>query len=366
VIENSIPGASATNTVTFISADNNPESVQLNSVVAVHLSNASYLRFKYLTLGSLSVSGERGVQMINNITDVDFYGCNIYAYNQGTSNILDAYYYGIYNYYYGYYPSISYNTIKSRSSSGSYYGIYSYYYSTIDTMQGNKIYVTASSTAYGMRLYAYHNYNSTYNATGPLIMANKEITLFGGSSTAYGLYLYSSSSYSRYDILNTSINVTNSSTAYGLYINPASTTSYMSSFRNNLVHVNTTGTAYLLYFSSSTYMGTTYWNIDNNNYYRTGTGTTTYYGTTTYTSLAAWQTGSGQDGASVNTAITYMDNSKNLELMSYLGLTCQRLPIWDVMSLSLLMLLCINIRVPHQVFPQAVRFHYTYNYIMQE
>ncbi len=243
-----------------------------------------------------------------------------------SNNILDAYYYGIYNYYYGYYPSISYNTIKSRSSSGSYYGIYSYYYSTIDTMQGNKIYVTASSTAYGMRLYAYHNYNSTYNATGPLIMANKEITLFGGSSTAYGLYLYSSSSYSRYDILNTSINVTNSSTAYGLYINPASTTSYMSSFRNNLVHVNTTGTAYLLYFSSSTYMGTTYWNIDNNNYYRTGTGTTTYYGTTTYTSLAAWQTGSGQDGASVNTAITYMDNSKNLELMSYLGLTCPRIP----------------------------------------
>ena len=82
-----------------------------------------------------------------------------------SNELKDAYYCGIFNYYYGYYPSISYNTITSRAITEDYYnGIYSYRYTTIDSLQGNKISITSSDQVYGMYMAYYQNHNSSYGA----------------------------------------------------------------------------------------------------------------------------------------------------------------------------------------------------------
>ncbi|HON21418.1 MAG TPA: hypothetical protein PLW70_08785, partial [Bacteroidales bacterium] len=256
-----VTGASTTNTITFTSTSDKAEDVSFitKGGVALTLDNTGYFIFKNVTFNG--IVGLSGVEFKNICNDILFYGCNIladptatsstsravsyantsgsgkylnnirfiknivsggyynfylyYPGNSGTemsngstsitidSNILtDAYYYGIYSYYYGYYPSISYNSITSRSTSSTYYGIYTYYYHTILAMVGYRILVNCSSTGYGMRLYYYHNYNTSYGSNGPGLLANNEIVINNGSSTSYGMYVYN---YSRWDIINNSI-----------------------------------------------------------------------------------------------------------------------------------------------------------------
>jgi hypothetical protein len=173
------------------------------------------------------------------------------------NSLRDAYTYGIYNYYYSRYYSISNNTIKSRvNTPSSYYGIYSYYSTTIDTLQNNKIKIENSSTAYGMYFCYYQNYTSSYGAKGPMYIANNEI-IISNSSTAYGFYDGSNSGYSRYDFYHNSIYISNASTAYGLYIYPYSS-SYKYNLLNNNVYLTTSSTGYLIYFGDFTYATTSY------------------------------------------------------------------------------------------------------------
>ena len=240
------------------------------------------------------------------------------------SNVLsNGYYYGIYSYSYGYYPSISYNTITSQIGSSTYMGIYTYNYTTIDSMIGNKITITSSSQGFGMYLYYYQNYSTSYGANGPMFIANNEIRILSSASTSYGMYAYGSSNYSRFDILNNSIYVNGTSTCYGLYWYPYST-SYKSKFINNNVHVNTSGTAYMVNYGSTSYASTSYVTMNYNNYYRTGTGTTTYYGSSSYTSLSSWQSAYSQDMNTSSNTMNYVDLNTNMELSSYTGFTCPR------------------------------------------
>ena len=248
-----IPGASNSHTVTFTSASGNANDVVVGSGgIALSLADAEHLVFKNLTFGDTTDNTTYGVQAMGMCYNIEISECNIYSSitatstsyaavncdNQGQAKYLrevrflnnnirggyygmrmyyicgnsssymssgsvfvdgntisDAYYYGMYLYYYGRFYSISDNTIKSRSTSSAFYGIYSYYYKTVDTMRNNKIHINCSSTAYGMYLYAYQNYSTSYGAQGPMFVANNEI-IISNNTTAYAIYTYGSSSYS--------------------------------------------------------------------------------------------------------------------------------------------------------------------------
>ena len=387
-LSGSVTGASATNKITITSSTGNPNSYTIgtNSNYALYFQNGvNNVLVKDITIGVPNNSTQYyGIYFNMSSTpyvNLEFKGCNINAYSSNSgyaavyysgtssssyyfnnlrfirnnisggyyniflqypagtntnmssrvgvtidSNVLtNAYYAGIYSYYYAYYPSISHNTITSSASGAStYYGIYTYYYTTIDSMIGNKITITTSSQAFGMYLSYYQNYSTSYGASGPMFIANNEIRILSSASTSYGLYAYGSSNYSRFDILNNSIYMNGTSTCYGLYWYPYSS-SYPSKFINNNVHINTSGTAYMVNFGSTSYMSTSYVTMDYNNYYRTGTGTTTYYGSSSYSSLASWKTAYSQDANTNGNTINYADLSTGLEMSSYSGFTCPRI-----------------------------------------
>jgi len=353
-LPNSIPGISKNNTVTFTSASGNANDVVIASTgVALTLVDASHLVFKNITIGDTVDNTTYAVQFIGMCENIEIRECNIYSSitststsytaiycnNNGQSKYLkdvrilnnnirggyynmymyficgnssnnmsaggvsiigntlsDAYNYGIYNYYYGRYYHISNNFIKNRqNATNTFYGIYSYYYTTIDTMQNNRIHITTTSSAYGMQLQYYQNYHTSYGALNPMLVANNELIISGGS-TVYGIYDGSGSSYSRYNFYHNSIYCNTTSTAYGFYIYPYSS-SYKYTVMGNNVYLNTTSTGYMMYFGSTSYMSTSYCTFNFNNYYKPSG--TAYY-SQSYTSLSAWQSGTGHDGNSYN------------------------------------------------------------------
>ena len=56
------------------------------------INTSKYLRFRNLTIGTTSV-GTKGVEFVSGATDIDFYGCNIYAYTAATSSTYAPVYY---------------------------------------------------------------------------------------------------------------------------------------------------------------------------------------------------------------------------------------------------------------------------------
>ncbi|HOF17245.1 MAG TPA: hypothetical protein PLP76_10170, partial [Bacteroidales bacterium] len=374
-LNQNVPGSSTTNTVTFTSFSGNADSVVFAAIndVALTLDGVNNFIFRNVTFNA--ELGTYGVEFKNTCNDVLFYGCNIkadptstsssniavrynnssgsgkylhnvrfiknnisggyynfYLYYPGSGStemsngsasitidsntITDAYYYGIYSYYYGFYPSISYNTITSRSTSGGYYGIYTYYYHTIPLMVGNKINVTCSSTGYGMYMYYYHNYSTSYGSNGPGLLANNEIIINGGG-TKYAMYLYNNS---RWDIINNSIYVGSAAgTTYGIYRYTTSSSYQMNVVNNNIV-IAAAGTTYPIYISSTTYATTAYGVVDYNNYYSNGS----YLGYigSGMTTLAAMK--AYQNTNSVNVLPAYINVANSLELSDYSGILCPR------------------------------------------
>ena len=241
---------------------------------------------------------------------------NKYGVLIDSNQLTNAYYSGIYTYYYGYFKSISYNKITSRIGlTTEFIGIRTYYYTTIDSIKGNIIH----STTYGSGLYLY-NYQNTVSGNSSMKIYNNEIIIEASSGTIYGIY--TSGSNTNFSIINNSIYLSGHTTAYGIswytYYNYTS-----NSFRNNIIHINTDVPAYMFYFSYSSYSSRSYSFFDYNNYYRTGSNTTTYYGSSSYTSLSAWKTSSyNQDVYSTEVFTDFHDVTKSLELNNYAGLTC--------------------------------------------
>ena len=349
-----IAGLSAKRTLTFTSASGNAADVVFvpasASGAAVQLNDgAAHLRFNNVTINA-STTGYYAVNLVGALNDIEFYGCQILGnptttsstyrvvnragsssgskmtdirfikntvnggyygfymyYSQANSTniaeavvgvtidsniISNAYYYGIYSYYYNRYHSISYNTITSRSTSGNYYGMYLYYYNNIDTMQANRVHAIGSSTQYGAYMYYYMNYT---NMTKPVYCANNEFIAHSTSgSTAYATYCYSP--YMRAHLLNNTYRGTsNTGTAYGLYAYASSST-YDVEIKNNICEAVSTGTAYPVYYSGPSYMI-----IDYNNYH-SSTGIVGNVAGSAYNTLAAFQTATAQDSNSTNEA----------------------------------------------------------------
>ena len=227
-------------TLTIRSAAGNRDSVIFTDMYACNLSNTSHVLFEDLSF----IGDVVGVELSGYLENVEFHHCDIscepgathnsyravsYANTSSTINYLnnvrfignnirggyynmylyypaggsaqmsiggvtidsnkfyDAYYTGVYVYYYAYVKSFSHNTITNASNAAIFYGYYGGYYSNIDKFVGNRISLDNSSTSYGCYLYYYQNYSSysTQRAT----FANNEIVA-KGNGVKYGAYFY--------------------------------------------------------------------------------------------------------------------------------------------------------------------------------
>ena len=240
------------------------------------------------------------------------------------NHLSDAYACGIYSNSYGFYHSISYNTITTSTSHSEYNGIFTNNYTSIDSIIGNKIHVNVSGTVYGMRLYKYQNYNLSHGALGPMFIANNEMIIH--CSKCYAFYLYGNTNYSQFDVFHNSVFISGTESCQGLYWYPRDS-NYKASFINNNIHISTPDLAYLFHFGKSDYITSAFAKIDYNNYYRDKNGSVSYYGLgdNNYNSLALWQSASNQDIHSTEIPMSYIDSSSSLALSNYAGLTCPRI-----------------------------------------
>ena len=374
-ISGTVPGASSTNSITVIPENNAQVVIDGGAGTALSLHNSAHWHFRDLTFGNTK-DGIIGVELQGQVEDVSFRHCNIYAsttatttsyyavyypnssgassypvdvefvgnniqggyYNMylyylagGTgnmtassitvdSNILaDAYYYGIYAYYYSHYKSMSHNTITNRKNSTNvYYGIYNYYYSNVDKMEGNRVHVVTTNTAYGIYWYYYKNYASYGGTAGKF--TNNEIMVEGNGGTKYGLYFYLP--YQNWEVSHNSIFAKSTSGAvYGIYAYN-SNTSYNITMKNNLFVTEGTGTNYPIY--AGAYYTSSYMTLDYNNYVSLN-NTNIGYASSLITSLSNWKSSTGMDLHSVSIRPSFIDSTKNYELNDYMPFTCPRL-----------------------------------------
>lgn len=262
VVFDTIPGASAINTITFASttATNTDVTLQFAATLStanyvLKLNGADYLHFEDMTIKSTTLGTygrvveltagasanyfERNIiqsvvstssttagvycaaagldnnnrfignDILNGYYGVYFYGGSSMR-KQGNrfedNNITGWYYYGVYAYYNDS-VRISGNYISNGTNATTNYHIYSYYCDNGTRIERNNIVSNGSGAFYG--IYAYYN-NST--ATGINTIANNFISQSGGSGTAYGLYLY----YSNYlNVVFNSVNIHGGSTTAG-------------------------------------------------------------------------------------------------------------------------------------------------------
>lgn len=345
-INAAIEGMGAFDTLTFMSASGNADSVIIQSSdVAVQLGNVNNIVFKNLsidvTTGSKGIeftgpcenieinscviktnpttnssthaciykASGRGVhhniRIINNILDGGYY--NIYLYG-GTSSTVrgshiifsgnalsNAYYYATY-FYYADFDQLSDNIIRSRTTNtySNFYGL-RMYYCDAPSISRNKIYVPAPiSNVYGM----YIGYCNNSSTAAPVVLSNNEIRI-KSSTSSYALYIISS----RMEVVHNSILALELSNATNIGI-------YISSSTDLQVRNNNLVTAVPIYFTNLNSLGNT-WFFDYNNYYShlgyIG------YATSTITSMSSWRSTTGQDANSVSVYPNFVDTSVNLK-----------------------------------------------------
>ena len=374
-ISGAVPGASSTNTITVIPDQGAKVVIDKSSGTALLIQNSGHWHFRNITFGNTK-DGMTGVELQGQVEDVSFRHCNIYAststsnsgyravsypsssgassypvdlvfvgnniqggyynmylyYPAGSganmplssitvdSNVLtDAYYYGIYAYYYAHYKSMSYNTIINRKNcTNAYYGIYNYYYCTVDKMECNRVHVTTSGTGYGIYWYYYKNYASYGGTAGKF--TNNEIIVEGSGGAKYGLYFYLP--YQSWEVSHNSVFAKSTSGAvYGVYTYN-SNTSYKITFKNNLFVTEGTGTNYPIYTNS--YYDNAYIVLDYNNYVSLNNSNIGYTDALV-TSMSNWKSTTGQDQHSVNVKTDFIDSTKNFELANYMPFVCPKL-----------------------------------------
>jgi parallel beta-helix repeat protein len=328
---NLIQGVSATNTITFVSANNDSTSVIVDAGAnslgnfAARFNAAQYITIEKITLRNTIVTG-RVIDITNASKYITIKGCiiqsspgstsstsagvysgstkddyitlrnnqisggyyGIYLYGVSTSskevgntiegnNIVDFYYYGMYLYYQDSIKVIS-NIVRNASNSGVVYAMYSYY-SDNGRFLKNDFRISGTSSTYIM--YFYYNNNSGGNS----LVANNFVSQSVGTSTVYGLYSYTSSNMNYY---YNSVNITKGSTSgYAFYITGGSNCNLV----NNIL-VNTGG-GYAYYASSTTALSQSNYN----NIYTTGANYA-YWGTAC-ANLTALKAASGKDQNSI-------------------------------------------------------------------
>ncbi|PLW95316.1 MAG: hypothetical protein C0592_00440, partial [Marinilabiliales bacterium] len=338
IVIDTIPGASALNTVTFASETglNTDVILQYQATGAsdnyvVLLNGTDYVGFENMTMRSdsaitygnvITMQGGCNYNTFNNniiegiystsstTRTINCYNDNVDIGNVFSNNEILKGYYGVYfygsstnkksgnkfinntigdYYYYGLYAAyndsvtISGNTLYNSSTAGTNYHLYSYYNDNGTEITGNNIMGTGTSTFYGLYLY-YNNASST----GTNLVANNFISYTGsGTGTAYGLYCY----YTNYtDIYFNSVHIAGGSTSAGRGLYQTGGSGNVNIANNNFVN---TGGGYAYYINTPGVINTS----DFNNYYVTGS--TLAYWSGDRTDLAALQAINFKDTASI-------------------------------------------------------------------
>lgn len=255
---------------------------------AVSTSTSTNYAVVYNSSGSAHMS--HNCQLINNTINngsyaVYWYGSSSTSFetnNTISGNTIDGfYYYGLaFQYQDG--GVIDSNIITSNaSSSATVYGI-SNYYSDNSTVTRNKVVVRGTSTNYGI-----YNYYNDASSTTPNLITNNMVTCEVSSGTTYGIYPFNNY-YT--DVVYNSVNVTSGSTTAGrgIYLNSSTTGTYgFVNLKNN--NVVNSGGGYAVEVSSGAvtlgYVATS----DYNNAYATG-ATVVRVNNSNYADLSAYQT----------------------------------------------------------------------------
>lgn len=233
------------------------------SHIGILFSGVNYFSYgntgNYNTINNnLIQGGYYGIRM-NGATTTDFVDGNVVTNN----NIREFYYYGYYGRYVGF-PTISGNTMTGRTGGTvSSYGIYAYYCGGDFVFEDNVIH---SVGLRGIYLY-YGNYTNTGRGriVNNMVGANYTST----SSAAYGLYMFNVKDV---DIYHNSFDV-GPKNGYTGYISGSQSDSVR--IVNN-IFVSRAG-AQAFYVSSTALSGIQ--EMDYNNYYAGGSGTLVYFGT---------------------------------------------------------------------------------------
>lgn len=332
-----ISGASATNTVTFQSANGVNTSVILQYAGSsaadnwvVRLNGADYIQFKNLTIKSTTANNfGRVVELINGANYNRFEGniiqsvvsststtAGVYCYTSASDNFnvflnnkIQNGYYGVYFYgttslkkqgnqfigneitgwnYYGMYlyyndsVRIEKNLIQNGPASTTNYHIYSYYNGFGCRIIKNRIQSSGSGTFYGIAVFS-----PSGGALTPNVIANNFISQSNVTGTGYGIYL-STANFT--NVYYNSINITGTSTTgRGLYVTGGTTGI---NIMNNIL--SNTGGGYAIYISTTTPIN----KCDHNNLFATGSALG--YWTTNCATLTAWKTASLKDSNSVS------------------------------------------------------------------
>ncbi len=329
----SIPGASALNTVTFQSATGDSTDVTVQYAAAsssdnwvIGMNNAEYLTLQNMSIKGIGSSYGRAIVIGDEVKNLTVSNCLIETSVASSSNFVPIYANGVNNNFNtfqnnvitgGYYGIYWYGNSSNYSTNNSflcndvldfyYYGTYLYYTDTTVFDRNNFKNANNSGTVYGIRLYYGNNSTITNNyvslagtsthygiylrgagtATEPNIIANNAVNLMGtGTSTWYGLYVY----YADYtDVYHNTVNMdAGSTTSRGIYTSQGSYINIL----NNILSVP--GGGYTMYISTTAAIASS-----NNNVLYT-TGSNIGYWSGTKTTLADWQTASTFDGNSVD------------------------------------------------------------------
>ncbi|MEY4969341.1 MAG: hypothetical protein RLZZ261_1112 [Bacteroidota bacterium] len=251
-----------------------------NNTISADTTGTSSLVCGIVSTGSLTSTSTYGnnannITITNNVIKGGYYGIRLNggsttSFNSGftisNNQILKSYYYGAYFYYIGGLTMHG-NTIKDYRNAFNY-GIYAYYVNDVNIQRNN----VPNPYYYGITL-GYLN-NTLKPATKSVIANN----MFG-SSNSYAGYL----PYPRHVDMH---NNTFAGSTYGLYMLSSGTTTLLSKnmdIRNNIFK----GGSYALYQSGTPDSLTLNYNL-----YQSGGTNMCYFGTANFASLAAWQTAS--------------------------------------------------------------------------
>lgn len=357
---NSIKGASATNTITFLSDANDSTKVTLSWSTGISknytvlLDSADYIHFKKMTIQRTGMLNNYGIVVYfrKNACFNSIENCRLLGSNSGTAqtytsviysdttndsnnviknNLIRFGYAGIYMtgasssseannliegntvdsfLTYGIWAkyqaalTIRFNTVSTGVIYYQQVGIYSMYCAGGYQNNANKVF----STYLGIYT-AYCNGNSV----NPVIVSNNMVTLYKfGSTDVYGLF----------NVLNTNIYVvynsilmegSTQSYSYGLHFYPSNSKSSKSYLlNNNIIQNYTTGTSYALYVPVN---GTYITNCNFNNYTVKKGAYTAFWNQTICTDLKALKTANGMDSNSVSINPVYLSKT-NLHIIN--------------------------------------------------
>jgi parallel beta-helix repeat protein len=367
-----VPGASATNKITFQSATGNPGDAVIVSNASgtannytVMFDGGDYFRLKNLTLqaddstyafvvvfsnmassnvleGNVIISqpfarnssSSAGVYSSSSNDSLNIFTNNIFhngyygIYLRGVSatelsrgnevndnTFTDCYYYGIYLFYQD--SAIANNNrISFHQASFQNYGVFFSYCDNAIEVQGNRVHAPGSGNQYGV----YINSCDATDTTRGIIANNIVSQTSTAPGIGFGLYLYAS----KYqDVYHNSVNVkSGGSNSRAFY---ASGSNAYCNVRNNIFA--NAGGMYAVYVASG---AAGFDGFDHNNLYSSNPVNLAYWSTGNFSSIAALQLASGFNGNTVSLEPKFIDQASlypgNI-MLDNLGIPISKVPV---------------------------------------